>query len=109
MPLQTPEALDGLEHTCSDPSQHHLPATPALHIPLHVPGATQQTLGGIRGGEGSLEPRGELEGDDRQCFFEPFADAASGTRILVVEALREVGEQAGGDLFCLGRREGTGL
>ena len=40
MPIQTPEALDGLEHTCGDPSQHHLPATPALHIPLHGPGCT---------------------------------------------------------------------
>ena len=32
MPLQTPEALDGFEHACGDPSQHHLPATPALHL-----------------------------------------------------------------------------
>ena len=31
IPLQTPEALDGLEHTCCDPSQPHLPATPSAH------------------------------------------------------------------------------
>ena len=86
MPLQTPEGLDGFEHACGDPSQHHLPATPALHLPLHVSGATQQTLGGIRCGEGSLEPRGELEGDDRQRLLAPFADTAGGARILVVEA-----------------------
>ena len=98
LPLQTPEALDGFEHARRDPAQHHLPATPALYIPLHVSGATQQTLGGIGRPQRSLEARREVEAEDRQRLGEPFVDAAGGTRMLVVEVLREVGEQSAGDL-----------
>src|SRR5215217_6985395 len=44
MTFQTTEAFDGFEHARGDPPQHHLPSTPALHIPLHVSSATQQAL-----------------------------------------------------------------
>jgi hypothetical protein len=53
---QPTEPFHGFEDTGRDPAQHHLPAAPPLHIPLHVTRATEQALGGIRRGQGSLEP-----------------------------------------------------
>ena len=53
--LHAPEPLDGFEDTGRHPPQHHLSAPPLLHLPLHVAGATQYTLGGVGRGERTLE------------------------------------------------------
>src|SRR6185312_9726128 len=68
----------------------HLSAAPPLDVALHVPGAADQALGGIGGGERPLQSLRQPETDDGERFVQPFAHALGSTGILVLQASREI-------------------
>jgi hypothetical protein len=82
IPFYPTEALDGFEHAGGDPAQHHLPTPPALDVALHVTRATEQTLGGVRGGQRAAQSRGEIQRQDGEGFIEAFPEALGRTRML---------------------------
>src|SRR6202023_3460926 len=76
------------------PAQHHLATTPAFDVPLHVPGAGDQTLDRIGRGERLPEAIREAELDHGERLVESFADARRGTRIAILKASRQLLQQA---------------
>jgi hypothetical protein len=70
-PFDATKALHGFENPRGDLAHHHLTSTPALHIPLCVSGATQQTPGGLGRREPPLQARREVKAEDRQPFLDP--------------------------------------
>ena len=61
MSFQAPEPLGRFEDTSGEPAQHHLAASPALHVTFDVAVPADEALGGIRGGQRVLDPGGEAE------------------------------------------------
>ena len=88
--FQSAEALDGFEDAGGGPSQHHLSATPPLDVPLHVPGAADQTLDRVGRRERLPEAIGEAEREDGEGLVESFTHARRGTRIPVLESSRQI-------------------
>ena len=75
------------------PAQHHRPPLPAFHVALYMARATEQTLDGVRRGERSLETFRQPQAEHGQGVVESFADARGRTRVVGVQATRQVLQQ----------------
>ena len=83
------------------PAQHHRSAAPAFHMPLHMARTAEQTLDGVRGGERSLETLRQTHAEHGQRLVEPFPHARGRTRVVSVQAMRQVLQQTLGRLDVL--------
>ena len=89
------------EHPGGHPAQHHRPAAPAFHMALHMARSAEETLDGVRGGERSLETLRQTQAEHGQRLVEPFPHARGRTRVVSVQAPRQVLQQT------LGRLDGA--
>src|SRR5438045_9451542 len=93
MRLQSSEALVGLDHAGSDPSQGHTSIPPAFDVARDAANGAHHVLGDVGTGERSTKLLRQLQPDDSQDFVEAFEDAGSYARALLVEWTFEIAEQ----------------
>ena len=89
MTFQATEAVDGFKDAGGDPAYHHLAVAPALDVPLHRTGATDETLCSIARAQWSTQRRRQTKTDDRQRFIESFTQTFGGAGMIGLELARQ--------------------
>ena len=95
--FQATEAFDSFEDAGGDPAYHHLPVAPALDVPLHRTGATDETLCSIGRAQRSTQRRRQTKTDDRQRFIESFTQTFGGAGMIGLELARQALQLPFGD------------
>ena len=93
MSLQAPKPLGRFEDAGGDPAQHHLAASPALHVAFDVAGPADEALDGVGRGQRALETRREAKRQHGHRLLEPFAHTGRRAGMLLVETAGEVSQQ----------------
>jgi hypothetical protein len=86
------EALVGLDHAGSDPSQGHAGIPPAFDVARDAANGAHHVLGDVGTGERSTKLLRQLQPDNGQDFVEAFEDAGRHAGPLLVESTREIAE-----------------
>src|ERR1700746_346185 len=93
VPLQSSEALVGLDHAGRDPSQGHTGISPAFDVARDAANGAHHVLGDVGTGERSTKLLRQLQPDDSQDLVEAFAEAGRYAGPLPVYSTREIADQ----------------
>ena len=93
MGLQTAEALLGLQHGGSSPSQSHPCIAPTFDVVADLPQHGHQALDRVGSAERTPQLIGQTQADHGEHFIQPFVDRSRDARSMVIEPTRQAPEE----------------
>jgi hypothetical protein len=88
--FQSTEAFDRFQHAGGRPAQCHRSIAPALHVATDAAHGAHHVLDRVGAGQRAPQWHRQLEADDGQYLVEPFENAGSDARRLLVEPAGEI-------------------